>query len=49
MDIPKTSLKDQYIKVKDKSEKEVKHLDNLYSASFLNAYFNTSRSSSKHS
>jgi len=41
MDIPKTSLADQYIKVNktETHERKVKHLDSLYSANFLNAYF----------
>jgi hypothetical protein len=41
MDIPKTSLKDQYVKVNNITERKVKHLDSLYSQSFLNAYFKT--------
>lgn len=39
MDIPKTSLKDKYIKVKNTEEKKVKHLDSLYKEAFLDAYF----------
>uniref|UniRef100_A0A6C0BW04 Uncharacterized protein n=1 Tax=viral metagenome TaxID=1070528 RepID=A0A6C0BW04_9ZZZZ len=39
MDIPKTSLKDKYIKVKNTEERKVKHLDSLYSTGFLNDYF----------
>jgi hypothetical protein len=52
MDIPKTSLSDQFIKVKHTTERKVKHLDTLYSDEFLNAYFshsNTPQSSNKHS
>jgi len=52
MDIPKTSLKDQYVKVDDSAERKVKHLDSLYSQSFLNDYFHhskTHQSSNKHS
>lgn len=52
MDIPKTSLKDQYIKVNHSADKKVKHLDSLYSKEFLNTYFshtNNSQSSNKHS
>lgn len=49
MDIPKTSLKDYYIKVNHTSERKVKHLDSLYSDGFLNTYFNKSQSCNKHS
>ncbi len=55
MDMPKTSLSDQYIKVNHVRERKVKHLDSLYSAGFLNDYFshtyhtNNHRSDNKHS
>lgn len=52
MDIPKISLKDQYIKVHDSAERKVKHLDYLYSQTFLNDYFyhsKTHQSNNKHS
>jgi len=52
MDVPKTSLKDQYVKindVNDVNERNVKHLDSLYTQTFLNDYFKTRQSSNKHS
>jgi hypothetical protein len=52
MDIPKTSLADQEIKLKHTQERKVKNLDSLYSSGFLNTYFshtNTHQSSNKHS
>lgn len=39
MDIPKTSLSDQTIKIQNSNERKVKHLDSLYSTHFLNDYF----------
>jgi hypothetical protein len=52
MDMPKTSLKDQYVKLSDINERRVKHLDSFYTPTFLNNYFShfkKSQSSNKHS
>lgn len=37
---PKTSLREQYIKLDGHGEKKVKYLDSLYTQTFIDTYFN---------